>query len=149
MSIPPIRSVATTAPGAGLRGEFVYTQLRTEIVGRSLLPGERLREVDLAERLGVSRTPVREALKRHGQRFCRVVRQEGLEPPTPGLEGPCSIQLSYCRMRDHSTPIGGVTFADAWSVISMTAADILTDVAVITMPGALAPSSQYRKIVRS
>lgn len=24
-----------------------------------------------------------------------VVSQEGLEPPTPGLEGPCSIQLSY------------------------------------------------------
>lgn len=27
-----------------------------------------------------------------------LVRQEGLEPPTPGLEGPCSIQLSYCRI---------------------------------------------------
>lgn len=26
-----------------------------------------------------------------------LARQEGLEPPTPGLEGPCSIQLSYCR----------------------------------------------------
>ncbi len=27
-----------------------------------------------------------------------MARQEGLEPPTPGLEGPCSIQLSYCRL---------------------------------------------------
>lgn len=27
-----------------------------------------------------------------------MARQEGLEPPTPGLEGPCSIQLSYCRV---------------------------------------------------
>lgn len=27
-----------------------------------------------------------------------LARQEGLEPPTPGLEGPCSIQLSYCRV---------------------------------------------------
>src|SRR5690606_37653419 len=26
-----------------------------------------------------------------------MARQEGLEPPTSGLEGPCSIQLSYCR----------------------------------------------------
>ncbi len=24
-----------------------------------------------------------------------LVSQEGFEPPTPGLEGPCSIQLSY------------------------------------------------------
>jgi hypothetical protein len=27
-----------------------------------------------------------------------MARQEGLEPPTPGLEGPCSIQLNYCRI---------------------------------------------------
>jgi DNA-binding GntR family transcriptional regulator len=64
MPKPPDLRVAAGAPGAGLRGEFVYTQMRAEIVGRSLLPGERLREVDIAERLGVSRTPVREALKR-------------------------------------------------------------------------------------
>jgi DNA-binding GntR family transcriptional regulator len=42
----------------------VYGRLRAEIRERRLLPGERLREVELAERLGVSRTPVREALKR-------------------------------------------------------------------------------------
>ena len=29
--------------------------------------------------------------------YSLMARQEGLEPPTPGLEGPCSIQLSYCR----------------------------------------------------
>src|ERR1700754_4534785 len=27
----------------------------------------------------------------------RLARQEGLEPPPLGLEGRCSIQLSYCR----------------------------------------------------
>lgn len=30
-----------------------------------------------------------------------VVRQEGLEPPPLGLEGRCSIQLSYCRVADN------------------------------------------------
>ena len=29
-----------------------------------------------------------------------MVRQEGLEPPPLGLEGRCSIQLSYCRGAD-------------------------------------------------
>jgi DNA-binding GntR family transcriptional regulator len=44
--------------------DFVYGQLRSAIRNQELKPGDRLREVELAERLGVSRTPVREALKR-------------------------------------------------------------------------------------
>ncbi|GGM06733.1 GntR family transcriptional regulator [Dactylosporangium sucinum] len=39
-------------------------QLRERILGGEYAPGERLGEVDLAEKLGVSRTPVREALRR-------------------------------------------------------------------------------------
>jgi DNA-binding GntR family transcriptional regulator len=42
----------------------VYTQLREWIVGGTLEPEEKLRDMDLAARLGVSRTPVREALRR-------------------------------------------------------------------------------------
>ena len=44
--------------------DFVYAKLRSAIRNQELKPGDRLREVQLAERLGVSRTPVREALKR-------------------------------------------------------------------------------------
>ncbi len=44
--------------------DFVYGQLRSAIRNQELKPGDRLREVELAERLGVSRTPVREALRR-------------------------------------------------------------------------------------
>jgi DNA-binding GntR family transcriptional regulator len=52
------------------RAEFVYKQLREEIEGGELRAGQRLREAELAERLRVSRTPVREAMRR--------LRSEGL-----------------------------------------------------------------------
>jgi DNA-binding GntR family transcriptional regulator len=44
--------------------EWAYTELRKKIVSGSLTPGSRLREVELATTLQVSRTPIREALKR-------------------------------------------------------------------------------------
>jgi DNA-binding GntR family transcriptional regulator len=42
----------------------VYTQLQEAIITGRLAPGIRVRDQDLAKQLGVSRTPVREALKR-------------------------------------------------------------------------------------
>jgi DNA-binding GntR family transcriptional regulator len=56
--------------------ERVYVGLKQAIVDGSIKPGERLREVDLAARYKVSRTPVREALKRLGT--------EGLVVDVPG-----------------------------------------------------------------
>ena len=44
-----------------LRGE-VYKMIREGITGLKLLAGAPLRELDLAQKLGVSRTPIREAL---------------------------------------------------------------------------------------
>jgi DNA-binding GntR family transcriptional regulator len=44
--------------------EQAYAALLDAIVGGALPPGERLRDTELAEQLGVSRTPVREALRR-------------------------------------------------------------------------------------
>jgi DNA-binding GntR family transcriptional regulator len=41
-----------------------YEQLREEILHWQLLPGTQLSEIELAERLGVSRTPLRAALAR-------------------------------------------------------------------------------------
>jgi DNA-binding GntR family transcriptional regulator len=54
---------ANPAKGVSL-GKFAYDTLRTEIRNRKLLPGQRVREIEVAERFGISRTPVREALRR-------------------------------------------------------------------------------------
>lgn len=45
-------------------GERVYRTLRDEIVFLKLPPGAPVREIEVAKRLGVGRTPVREALQR-------------------------------------------------------------------------------------
>jgi DNA-binding GntR family transcriptional regulator len=59
---------AHTAPTKRvLLRDDVYTRLRDAIVDGTLTPGERMRDQELAAWLGVSRTPVREALLRLGQ----------------------------------------------------------------------------------
>ena len=50
-------------PEDGPQGNGAYRQLLDEISRGELLPGARLRETELAERLGVSRTPIREAIR--------------------------------------------------------------------------------------
>lgn len=42
---------------------FVYNHIKEDILSDRLRPGERLLEIQLSERLGVSRTPIREAFK--------------------------------------------------------------------------------------
>jgi DNA-binding GntR family transcriptional regulator len=54
-------------PAANSRGSTVHrieASLTEDIAAGALLPGERIDEVTLTERFGVSRTPVREALSR-------------------------------------------------------------------------------------
>ncbi len=48
----------------GNAAETAYAVLREAIVTNALAPGTRLRADDLAKRLGVSKTPVREALRK-------------------------------------------------------------------------------------
>ena len=44
--------------------DVVFNTLRQAILRGELKPGERLMEIQLAQRLGVSRTPVREAIRK-------------------------------------------------------------------------------------
>lgn len=61
----------------GNRARDVYEHLRTAIVEGEIRPNERLIESDLAERLHVSRTPVRESLLRLGGDGLIVSRRRG------------------------------------------------------------------------
>jgi GntR family transcriptional regulator, rspAB operon transcriptional repressor len=54
--------------------DWVYEELKEAIVALKLPPGQPLREAALAEQLGVSKTPIREALSR--------LQQEGLAETT-------------------------------------------------------------------
>lgn len=56
--------MAGTGNGAAARTRAVYERLHGAIVRGDLRPNERLVEADLASRLGVSRTPIRECLQR-------------------------------------------------------------------------------------
>ena len=70
-------SAAAEAPH-GSRPEQVYLRLRDLIVQGLLAPGSRVVETEVATRLGVSRTPVREALQR--------LQQEGFVVGAPGAQ---------------------------------------------------------------
>lgn len=54
---------ASDQESAGPHGQGAYRRLLEEIRRGDLLPGQRLREIEIADRLGISRTPVREAIR--------------------------------------------------------------------------------------
>lgn len=58
----PLSAARAERPGS-LR-DYAYRQLRDAIVSGELAPGERLRDPELEAWLGVSRTPIREAIAR-------------------------------------------------------------------------------------
>ncbi len=71
-------SISERASGTTRARGRVYTILRDAIVSAEFHPGQRLSEAELAERLGVSRTPIREALVRlRDDRLVEIVPQLG------------------------------------------------------------------------
>src|SRR5436190_22367358 len=74
----PPRTGSLAAAPHGSRPDQVYARLRDLIVQGSLAPGSRIVETEIASRLGVSRTPVREALQR--------LQQEGFVNGAPGAQ---------------------------------------------------------------
>ncbi|GIL03440.1 MAG: GntR family transcriptional regulator [Alphaproteobacteria bacterium] len=62
MNDEPVAATETEERGARHRFDRIYRVLRTRICLLDYRPGQRLREEDLAEEFGVSRTPVRRVL---------------------------------------------------------------------------------------
>ena len=62
--------VAEPEPPLGAASERIAAHLRAAILAGDIAPGERIRQEEVAERLGTSRLPVREAL--------RILEAEGL-----------------------------------------------------------------------
>jgi DNA-binding GntR family transcriptional regulator len=73
------------------QGNAAYSKLLEEIRSGKLLPGDRLRETEVAERLGVSRTPVREAI--------RQLEADGLVEHIPRL-GASVRRLEYAEVME-------------------------------------------------
>jgi len=76
--VPPQLKIALAERTRGGTRARVYASLRDAITAGELEPGRRLSENELAEWLGVSRTPVREALVRlRDDRLVEIVPQLG------------------------------------------------------------------------
>lgn len=60
----PAPAALPTDTARGNLADQVYAQLKAEMHGYTLVPGDRFSETEVGARLGVSRTPVREALFR-------------------------------------------------------------------------------------
>ena len=71
--------------------DVVFNTLRQAILRGELKPGERLMEIQLANKLGVSRTPIREAIRKLELEGLVLIQQAGL---FQGRAHPCG---TLCR----------------------------------------------------
>ncbi len=84
------------AASARIDGEAIFATLRSEILSGVHGPGTPMREITLAERFGVSRTPVREALSRLQQERLLERVARGLQ--VPEIEPAQVIQIYDMRI---------------------------------------------------
>ena len=104
--------------GRRLLRDDVYGRLRDAIVDGTLAPGEQLRDADLAGWLGVSRTPIREALLRLAEAGL-VVAHPGRSTTVTSLDA-----RAFRDARDVVAAMHEVAVREA--VGSLTAADLDT-----------------------
>lgn len=95
----------TTMRGSG--SQYAYTELRRRILSLEIKPGSRLFEESVATSLGVSRTPVREALR-------QLVSENLLErQPTGGLAVPELDETDISQLYDVRAALEALMASDA------------------------------------
>ena len=112
MPIPPMAAPIRTS----LLRDTVHERLRDAIVDGTLAPGEVVRDTELAAWLGVSRTPVREALLRLGE--------TGLVRAAPG-RSTVVAEIDLDEVREaHAVVVAMHRLAVAEAVARITDADL-------------------------
>lgn len=112
-----------TETASSTSGRILH-ELRAEILSGEIRPGERLRQEDIAERLGGSRLPVREAL--------RTLAAEGLVEiePNKGARVPLldrgEVETLY-RMRERLEPLALATSLPRLTTRDMDAVEALQE----------------------
>jgi DNA-binding GntR family transcriptional regulator len=116
-----MRSVAAEEDEVGKAAERAYAVIRTRILSGDFSRGERLREEELAQLAGVSRTPIREALRR--------LDAEGLVEflPNRGASVTAWTEQELDDLYEARALIEGYTAGQAASRITSDALDRLTE----------------------
>ncbi|WP_232295718.1 GntR family transcriptional regulator [Pseudorhodobacter aquimaris] len=117
------------------QGQDAYQRLISEIRSGALGPGDRLTETDLAERLGISRTPVREAI--------RALEADGLVVHVPRV-GASIRRLTYSEVTE-LYEMRAVLEGTAARLAARTASDVeLAELQMISDEMALTPAEAPR-----
>ncbi|HWQ56332.1 MAG TPA: GntR family transcriptional regulator [Bryobacteraceae bacterium] len=119
--------------------QIVFERLHGDILRGALRPGDPLRQEDITERLGVSRTPVREAIRR--------LQAEGLVTSSP-RKGAVVAELPLKKVREIYQIRGQLeAFAAELAIDHLNAKDLTGLRKLITEMEALDPERDLEKIL--
>ena len=123
------------------RAEHVHATLKTEILGGVLLPGTRLRVVELAERFSVSQTVVREALTRLAeQRIVEASPQQGYRVAPLTLADLNALTETRVHIEGLALRLAVIRGDVSWETEVVAAHHQLTRTAALTEDGAISPA---------
>ncbi len=79
--------------------DFIFDELRSEILSGNLKPGERLMEIKYAQSLGVSRTPFREAVRKlEKEGLVTVLPRRGAHVSLLSVKDLCDVLDIRCAL---------------------------------------------------